>query len=35
MEISEEYGTPAFDAAYEAPVATLGRVLRMHRVKVR
>src|SRR5581483_8877359 len=31
--ISEEYGTPAFDAAYEAAVATLGGVLRMRRVK--
>jgi hypothetical protein len=24
INISEEYGTPAFDAAYEAAVATLG-----------
>jgi hypothetical protein len=31
--ISEEYGTLAFDAAYEAAVATLGGVLRMRRVK--
>jgi hypothetical protein len=31
--ISEEYGTPAFDAAYEAAVAALGGVLRMRRVK--
>jgi hypothetical protein len=31
--ISEEYGTPAFNAAYEAAVATLGGVLRMRRVK--
>jgi integrase len=31
--ISEEYGTPAFDAAYEAAVAALGGALRMRRVK--
>lgn len=31
--ISEEYGTPAFDAAYEAGVAALGGVMRMRRVK--
>ncbi|ODM80818.1 hypothetical protein A6452_23790 [Bradyrhizobium elkanii] len=31
--ISEEYGTPAFDAAYDAGVAALGGVLRMRRVK--
>ncbi|WP_456780402.1 tyrosine-type recombinase/integrase [Bradyrhizobium sp. USDA 3315] len=31
--ISEEYGTPAFDAAYGAGVATLGGVMRMRRVK--
>jgi hypothetical protein len=31
--ISEEYGTPAFDAAYEAAVAALGGVMRMRRVK--
>jgi integrase len=31
--ISEEYGTSAFDAAYEAAVAALGGVLRMRRVK--
>jgi len=31
--ISEEYGTPAFDAACEAGVATLGGVARMRRVK--
>lgn len=31
--IREEYGTPAFDAAYEAGVAALGGALRMRRVK--
>jgi hypothetical protein len=31
--ISEEYGTPAFDAAYEAGVAALGGVMRVRRVK--
>ena len=31
--ISEEYGTPAFDIAYEAGVAALGGVMRMRRVK--
>lgn len=31
--ISEEYGTPAFDAAYEAAVAALGGVKRMRRIK--
>src|SRR5215831_3239136 len=31
--ISEEYGTPAFDAAYEAAIAALGGVKRMRRVK--
>jgi len=31
--ISEQYGTPAFDAAYEAAVTTLGGVLRVRRVK--
>jgi hypothetical protein len=31
--IAEEYGTPAFDAAYEAGVVALGGVLRMRRVK--
>jgi integrase len=31
--ISEEYGTPAFDAAYEAGVAALGGVKRMRRVR--
>lgn len=31
--ISEEYGTPAFDAAYEAGVAALGGIMRMRRVK--
>jgi hypothetical protein len=31
--ISEEYGTPAFDAAYEAGVAALGGAMRMRRVK--
>src|SRR5260370_6592396 len=31
--ISEDYGTPAFDAAYEAGVAALGGVMRMRRVK--
>ena len=31
--ISEEYGTPTFDAAYEAAVAALGGVMRMRRVK--
>jgi hypothetical protein len=31
--ISDEYGTPAFDAAYEAAVAVLGGVVRMRRVK--
>jgi integrase len=31
--IREEYGTPAFDAAYEAAVAALGGVMRMRRVK--
>ncbi|MBV8697937.1 MAG: hypothetical protein JO052_08780 [Bradyrhizobium sp.] len=31
--ISGDYGTPAFDAAYEAAVATLGGVLRMRRVR--
>lgn len=30
--IGEEYGTPAFDIAYEAGVAALGGVLRMRRV---
>jgi integrase len=33
INISEEYGAPAFDAAYEAAVAALGGVLRMRRVK--
>ncbi len=33
INISKEYGTPAFDAAYETAVATLGGVLRMRRVK--
>lgn len=31
--IDEEYGTSAFDAAYEAGVAALGGVVRMRRVK--
>lgn len=31
--ISEEYGTAAFDTAYEAAVAALGGVTRMRRVK--
>ncbi|HVQ65946.1 MAG TPA: tyrosine-type recombinase/integrase [Bradyrhizobium sp.] len=31
--ISEQYGTPAFDAAYEAAVAALGGVMRMRRVR--
>src|SRR5690242_2731514 len=31
--ICEEYGTPAFDAAYEAGVAALGGAMRMRRVK--
>ncbi|WP_456821803.1 tyrosine-type recombinase/integrase [Bradyrhizobium sp. USDA 4502] len=31
--ISEEYGTPAFDAAYDAGVVALGGVMRMRRVK--
>ncbi len=31
--IAEDYGTSAFDAAYEAAVAALGGVLRMRRVK--
>ena len=31
--ISEEYGTPAFDAAYAAGVAALGGVMRMRRAK--
>jgi Phage integrase family len=31
--ISEEYGTPAFDAAYNAAIAALGGVKRMRRVK--
>ena len=31
--ISEEYGTPAFDAAYEAAVAVLGGAMRMRRIK--
>jgi integrase len=31
--ISEEYGTPAFDAAYDAAIAALGGVKRMRRVK--
>jgi hypothetical protein len=31
--ISEEYETPAFDAAYEAGVAALGGVMRVLRVK--
>src|SRR5258705_180889 len=31
--IREEYGTPAFDAAYEAGVAALGGVMRVRRVK--
>ena len=31
--ISEEYGTPAFDAAYDAAVAALGGAIRMRRVK--
>jgi Phage integrase family len=31
--IREEYGTPAFDAAYEAGVAALGGAMRMRRVK--
>jgi integrase len=31
--IREEYGTSAFDAAYEAAVAALGGVMRMRRVK--
>src|SRR5262245_62098375 len=33
--ISEEYGTSAFDAAYEAGVAALGGVMRMRRVSVK
>jgi integrase len=33
INISEEYGTPAFDVAYEAAVAALGGVLRMRRIK--
>jgi integrase len=33
INISEEYGTPAFDAAYEAAVAALGGVLRMRRIE--
>jgi integrase len=33
INISEEYGTPAFNAAYEAAVAALGGVLRMRRIK--
>jgi hypothetical protein len=32
--IAEQYGTSAFDAAYEAAVAALGGVLRMRRVKI-
>jgi integrase len=31
--ISEDYGTPAFDAAYDAAIAALGGVKRMRRVK--
>ncbi|MGB6637952.1 MAG: hypothetical protein WBF12_20045, partial [Bradyrhizobium sp.] len=31
--ISEEYGSPAFDAAYDAGVVTLGGAMRMRRVK--
>jgi integrase len=31
--IGEEYGTPAFDAAYDAAIAALGGVKRMRRVK--
>jgi hypothetical protein len=31
--ISEEYGTPGFDAAYDAAIAALGGVKRMRRVK--
>ena len=31
--IREEYGTEAFDAAYDAAVAALGGVMRMRRVK--
>src|SRR5258708_21987580 len=31
--ISEEYGTPAFDAGYEAGVAALGGVMRVRRIK--
>lgn len=31
--ISEQYGTPAFDAAYEAGVVALGGEMRMRRVK--
>ena len=31
--IREQYGTPAFDAAYEAGVAALGGVMRVRRVK--
>lgn len=31
--IREEYGTSAFDAAYEAAVAALGGVMRMRRIK--
>ena len=33
INVSEEYGTPAFDAGYEAAVAALGGVLRMRRIK--
>jgi integrase len=33
INISEEYNTPAFDAAYEAAVAVLGGVLRMRRIE--
>ena len=31
--ISEDYGTPAFDTAYDAAIAALGGVKRMRRVK--
>ena len=31
--ISEEYGSPAFDVAYDAGVVTLGGAMRMRRVK--
>ncbi|WP_315762360.1 hypothetical protein [Bradyrhizobium sp. SZCCHNS2005] len=33
INLGEEYGSPGFDAAYEAAVAVLGGVLRMRRVQ--